>query len=101
MSMIVLSFLPHFHQMSFALIVFFGVMLLIILVDDFKSINKYLKQIEWATLLFFAALFVLMKCLAELGLATFMGDHFKELIVISANKMGLTMAVIITLWVNI
>lgn len=99
--MFLLRSVPNIHQLSYATVVFIGVLLLIILVDEYKSIDKYLYQIEWATLVFLAAWFLLMQCLAQLGLVAFLGDHFKQLISLSATKTRLAMTVLIFIWVSI
>jgi Na+/H+ antiporter NhaD/arsenite permease-like protein len=44
---------------------------------DFEAV---LHKVEWATLLFFAGLFVFMRSIEELGLLTFLANHISDLI---------------------
>ena len=50
-----------------------GAIVLLILAD-IQEMEGVLHKVEWGTLLFFAALFVLMEGLAELGLIDFIGE---------------------------
>ena len=50
-----------------------GAVVLLIL-SDVQELEGILHKIEWGTLLFFGALFVLMEGLGELGLIRFIGD---------------------------
>ena len=54
-------------------IAIFGAVVLLIL-SDTQDLEAILHKVEWGTLLFFGALFVLMEGLAELGLIRFIGD---------------------------
>ena len=54
-------------------IAIFGAVVLLIL-SDIQDLEAILHRIEWGTLLFFGALFVLMEGLSELGLIRFIGD---------------------------
>lgn len=58
-----------------------------------------LHQVEWATLLFFAALFVLMECLNELGLINWMGGYIESIIETVPSGHRLTVAILLMLWV--
>lgn len=99
--MFLLHSVPNFHYLSYAWVALFGALLLIILADESNSFEKYMHHIEWATLLFFAALFVLMECLSELGLVTFLGDRLKDLINTASVEVRLTIAITSILWVSI
>lgn len=60
-----------------------------------------LARVEWSTLLFFAALFVLMEALSELGLIDWIGRQ-TENVILSVNKESqLAVAILIILWVTI
>lgn len=58
-------------------------------------------RIEWTTLLFFAAMFVTMECLARLGLITFIGKQSEIIIQSVGEDYRLAVAIIIILWVNL
>ena len=74
--------------------------LVLIVWADIRDFEHLLEKVEWGTLLFFAALFVLMRALEEMGLIEFIGTQTKLLIeqVDSANR--LSVAVILILWVS-
>lgn len=56
---------------------------------------------EWATLLFFAALFVLMKSLEELGLIDFIGETTADIIEsVPPGRGRLAVAVVLIMWVS-
>ncbi|KAM8783427.1 P protein isoform 3-T3 [Rhynchonycteris naso] len=72
------SFVPGVH-LDLGWIAILGALWLLILADihDFEII---LHRVEWATLLFFAALFVLMEALAHLHLIEYVGEQTALLI---------------------
>jgi Na+/H+ antiporter NhaD/arsenite permease-like protein len=58
-------------------------------------------KVEWGTLLFFGALFVLMKALDELGLMDFFADFTAEVIAeVDEGKGREAVAIILILWVS-
>lgn len=63
-------------------IAIFGAVVLLILAD-IQDLEAILHKIEWGTLLFFGALFVLMEGLAELGLIRFIGDVMVKVVEVS------------------
>ncbi|CAG5123738.1 unnamed protein product, partial [Candidula unifasciata] len=76
-----------------------GAIWLLVLADiaDFDGI---LHKVEWSTLLFFAALFILMEALAELGLIKTIGDVIADIIVSVDEGNRLLLAVVVILWVS-
>ncbi|KAG7457428.1 P protein [Solea senegalensis] len=72
------SFIPSIH-LDLGWIAILGALWLLVLADiqDFEII---LHRVEWATLLFFAALFVLMEALAQLQLIDYIGEQTALLI---------------------
>lgn len=62
--------------------------------------ESVLQQVEWVTLLFFMAMFITMECLARLGLIKWIGKQTEYLILMADERMRLTIAIIIILWVN-
>ena len=65
-------------------IAIFGAVVLLIL-SDVQDLEAILHKIEWGTLLFFGALFVLMEGLAELGLIRFIGDVMVKVVEVGAH----------------
>lgn len=59
-----------------------------------------LARVEWSTLLFFAALFVLMEALSELGLIDWIGRQTENLILSVSKESQLAVAILIILWVS-
>jgi di/tricarboxylate transporter len=60
-----------------------------------------LARVEWSTLLFFAALFVLMEALSELGLIDWIGRQTENVILSVGEEARLAVAILIILWVII
>ena len=58
-----------------------------------------LARVEWSTLLFFAALFVLMEALSELGLIDWIGRQTENVILSVGEENRLMVAILIILWV--
>ncbi|KAF9404956.1 hypothetical protein HW555_014087 [Spodoptera exigua] len=76
-----------------------GALLLLTLADreDLKSV---LHRVEWSTLLFFAALFVLMEALSKLGLIGYIGGWTEALILRVDESDRLAVALILMVWVS-
>lgn len=58
-------------------------------------------RVEWSTLLFFAALFILMEALAELGLIEWIGKQTENVILSVSEESRLAVAILLILWVSI
>ena len=74
--------------------------ILLIVWADIRDFEHLLDKVEWGTLLFFAALFVLMRALEEMGLIEFIGIQTKSLIEQVHIDNRLSVAVILILWVS-
>nr|XP_036872427.1 P protein isoform X6 [Manis javanica] len=92
------SFVPGVH-LDLGWIAILGAIWLLILADihDFEII---LHRVEWATLLFFAALFVLMEALAHLHLIEYVGEQTALLIKMVPEDQRLVAALILVIWVS-
>ncbi|KAL6458019.1 hypothetical protein MHYP_G00332490 [Metynnis hypsauchen] len=92
------SFVPGIH-LELGWIAILGALWLLILADiqDFEII---LHRVEWATLLFFAALFVLMEALAQLQLIDYIGEQTALLIKAVPEAERLAIAIILVMWVS-
>ncbi|XP_069732151.1 P protein [Phaenicophaeus curvirostris] len=92
------SFVPGIY-LDLGWIAIFGAIWLLVLADihDFEMI---LNRVEWATLLFFAALFVLMEALAHLHLIDYIGEQTALLIKVVPEDQRLAVAIILVLWVS-
>lgn len=65
-----------------------------------EDMDAILHRVEWSTLLFFAALFVLMEALSELGLIEFIGRQTVNIIMSVGEGARLAVAILIILWVS-
>ncbi|XP_019484449.1 PREDICTED: P protein [Hipposideros armiger] len=92
------SFFPGIH-LDLGWIAILGAIWLLILADihDFEII---LHRVEWATLLFFAALFVLMEALAHLHLIEYVGEQTALLIKVVPEDRRLAAAIVLVVWVS-
>uniref|UniRef100_A0A8C3R899 OCA2 melanosomal transmembrane protein n=1 Tax=Cyanoderma ruficeps TaxID=181631 RepID=A0A8C3R899_9PASS len=92
------SFVPGIY-LDLGWIAMLGALWLLVLADihDFEMI---LSRVEWATLLFFAALFVLMEALAHLHLIDYIGEQTALLIKVVPEDQRLAVAIILVLWVS-
>lgn len=60
-----------------------------------------MNKIEWSTLIFFFALFIVMEVMAKLGLIKFMGNQITNLIdLIPSGDLRLIVAITIVLWAS-
>ncbi|XP_041357544.1 P protein-like [Gigantopelta aegis] len=92
------SFIPSLH-VGIGWIAVLGAVWLLVLADvtDLESI---LHQVEWSTLLFFAALFTLMEALSELGLIDGIGSAISDIIKHVDEDSRLLVALCIIVWVS-
>ncbi|CAL8255671.1 unnamed protein product [Merluccius merluccius] len=92
------SFVPSIH-LDLGWIAILGALWLLVLADiqDFEII---LHRVEWATLLFFAGLFVLMEALAQLQLIDYIGVQTALLIKSVPEDQRLAIAIILVMWVS-
>lgn len=107
-SMIVLVFVlaffflhsvPDIQRLTPGWTALLGAVLLLILADR-DDIEAVLARVEWPTLLFFAALFVLMEALSELGLIEWIGSQTENIILAVDAENRLTISILIILWVS-
>ncbi|KAF6727945.1 P protein [Oryzias melastigma] len=92
------SFVPSIH-LDLGWIAILGALWLLVLADiqDFEII---LHRVEWATLLFFAGLFVLMEAIAQLQLIDYIGEQTALLIKAVPEDQRLAIAIILVMWVS-
>lgn len=90
---------PHIQRLSIGWTALVGAMLLLILADR-EDIESVVAHVEWATLLFFAGLFVLTEALTELGLIGWIGTQTENVILACPEETRLAVAILIILWVK-
>lgn len=89
---------PQIH-LDLGWIAIIGAMALL-LVADIHDLDHVLERVEWGTLMFFAALFILMEALAELGLIDWIGEGVGNLIKSVDEPYRLSVALLLILWVS-
>ncbi|XP_041970341.1 P protein-like [Aricia agestis] len=91
--------IPELNRVSLGWTALLGAILLLTLADR-EDLEPILHHVEWSTLLFFAALFVLMEALSKLGLIAFIGGITESLILQVDEKGRLAVAILLLLWVS-
>ncbi|VVC96600.1 unnamed protein product [Leptidea sinapis] len=91
--------LPELNRVSLGMTALLGAILLLTLADR-EDLEPILHRVEWSTLLFFAALFVLMEALSKLGLILYIGGLMEQLIVKVDEEARLAVALMVILWVS-
>jgi Na+/H+ antiporter NhaD/arsenite permease-like protein len=102
MVVILLFFLANVFpgiELDLGWIAVFGAVVLLVL-SDIQDLDPVLHKIEWATLLFFAGLFVLMEGLQELGLIEFIGNVMVDIIKTVPLQHQMLVAIILVVWIS-
>ncbi|KAG8226144.1 hypothetical protein J437_LFUL005805 [Ladona fulva] len=86
-------------QLSLGWTALLGAILLLILADQ-EDLEGVLARVEWGTLLFFAALFILMEALSRLGLIEWIGLQTESLIRSVGPEHRLAVAILLIIWVS-
>ncbi|KAE8736984.1 hypothetical protein FOCC_FOCC017556 [Frankliniella occidentalis] len=97
---VALFFLHSIPQLNLSLgwTALLGAILLLVLAD--QDMEGVLARVEWSTLLFFAALFVLMEALSRLGLIKWIGTQTETLVLAVPSEYRLAVAILLILWVS-
>uniref|UniRef100_A0A1B6C5S4 Citrate transporter-like domain-containing protein n=1 Tax=Clastoptera arizonana TaxID=38151 RepID=A0A1B6C5S4_9HEMI len=74
--------------------------MLLLMIADIDDIETILSKVEWSTLIFFAALFIVMEALSRLGLIRFIGHQTEEVILLIDKEWRLAAAIMLILWVS-
>ncbi|KAG6464899.1 P protein [Manduca sexta] len=91
--------IPDLNRVSLGWTALLGAILLLTLADR-EDLEPILRRVEWSTLLFFAALFVLMEALSKLGLILYIGGLMELLILKVDEGARLAVAIMLILWVS-
>eukprot|EP01129_Flabellula_baltica_P004171 TRINITY_DN1425_c0_g2_i1.p1 TRINITY_DN1425_c0_g2~~TRINITY_DN1425_c0_g2_i1.p1 ORF type:complete len:682 (-),score=128.35 TRINITY_DN1425_c0_g2_i1:5-1834(-) len=90
----------HVIDISLAWIAIIGAMIHIV-ISGINNVEEILETVEWGTLMFFAALFVLMKTLEEMGLIEWIGNGTMELIGLVDEGTGrILIASLLIIWIS-
>jgi len=74
--------------------------LTLMVLADIHDMEVILHKVEWSTLIFFAALFVLMEGLDRLGLVSLIGNHLADMIAHVGEEKRLLVAIILIVWIS-
>lgn len=91
--------IPELNRISLGWTALLGAILLLTLADR-ADLEPILHRVEWSTLLFFAALFVLMEALSKLGLIQFIGGLTEDLILKVDENARLAVSILLMLWIS-
>lgn len=98
--MFFLKSIPGLHHLSFGWIALLG-LILILIVRKENDLEHCIHQVEWATLLFFACLFILMENLTSLGLIREIAQLVESVLESVDDKNQLTVAIFLIVWVSL
>ena len=98
---VILFFLQNIPSLNLSLgwTSLLGATTLLILADK-AEVESIFARVEWATLIFFAALFVFMEALDKMGLLTAIGGLVEEIILKVPEDYRLAVALLLILWVS-
>lgn len=77
-----------------------GAIALMLASDENQEIEHLLDVVEWDVLLFFAALFVMVEGMAELGLIRLIGDSLQNLVSLADPDDQLKVAIVCLIWIS-
>lgn len=100
LGVVILAFLLHpVHHVNVAWISILGAVMLMLLSSP-TSIHKDLEVVEWDTLLFFAALFVMVEAMGEVGLIREIGNILTDIIESVPESSRKRVATVLIMWVS-
>ncbi|KAL7741500.1 hypothetical protein ACLKA6_000817 [Drosophila palustris] len=90
---------PHWRTLPLGWVALLGVILLLIVLNR-DDMEHLIHRVEWTTLLFFAAMFVMMECVERLGLLVSIGELTEHVILTVDKHHRLTVAIFMILWTS-
>lgn len=91
--------IPEVRRLSLGWSALIGIIFLLI-ISNRDDMDAILHRVEWPTLLFFAAMFVLMEAVERMGFIAWIGSGTESLIKGVSKEYRLAVAIIIILWVS-
>lgn len=91
--------IPEIRKLSLGWSALIGILFLLI-ISERDDMDAILHRVEWPTLLFFAAMFVLMEAVERMGFIAFIGSGTETIIKGVSKEYRLAFAIIIILWVS-
>ncbi|EDW71254.1 P protein [Drosophila virilis] len=90
---------PHWRTLPLGWVALLGVILLLIVLDR-DDMEHLIHRIEWTTLLFFGAMFVMMECVERLGLLVSIAELTEHVILAVQPGHRLAVALAMILWIT-
>ncbi|EDW04222.1 GH10103 [Drosophila grimshawi] len=90
---------PHWRTLPLGWVALLGVILLLIVLNR-EDMEHLIHRVEWTTLLFFAAMFVMMECVERLGLLVSIAELTEHVILAVNEQHRLTVAIFMILWTS-
>jgi len=94
-----LFFLEPVHHISTSWIAILGAIGLMLIATP-HELHEVFESVEWDTLLFFAALFVMIEAMAEMGLIRWIGSILSDIIAAAPPSNRLTVAIVVIIWAS-
>ncbi|XP_059617540.1 P protein-like isoform X2 [Phlebotomus argentipes] len=93
---------PEFQRLTLAWSALLGMMLLLVLTsrDDPEAFEVVVARIDWAVLLFFAAMSCIIEAVSKLGFIHWIGKQTEAVIMSCSEDSRLAVAIILILWVT-
>uniref|UniRef100_A0A1A9WKN0 Citrate transporter-like domain-containing protein n=1 Tax=Glossina brevipalpis TaxID=37001 RepID=A0A1A9WKN0_9MUSC len=90
---------PRLRTLPMGWVALLGIIALLIVLDR-DDMDQLMHRIEWTTLLFFAAMFVMMECVERLGLFNWISQLTEYIILCVDKRNRLAMSIFIILWMS-
>lgn len=90
---------PSLQTLPLGWVALLGVILLLI-ISGRDNFDELVTKIEWTTLLFIAAMYVVMECVERLGLISWIGTQTKNVIMSVDEHYRLAAAIFLILWIS-
>uniref|UniRef100_A0A1B0AT71 Citrate transporter-like domain-containing protein n=1 Tax=Glossina palpalis gambiensis TaxID=67801 RepID=A0A1B0AT71_9MUSC len=90
---------PRLRTLPMGWVALLGIIALLIILNR-DDLDELMHRIEWTTLLFFAAMFVMMECVERLGLFDWIGQLTESIILCVDKRNRLAMSIFIILWMS-
>eukprot|EP01134_Creolimax_fragrantissima_P004083 CFRG4083T1 len=87
------------HHVDVAWVACIGAIVML-LISDPANAEDALRNVEWDTLVFFSALFIMIRGLSEMGLISWIGDMIGRAIGAAPAESQMTVAIVILIWVS-
>ena len=98
-TVLLLFFMHPLHHIDTSWVACVGAVALMTVATP-HELHHVFESVEWDTLLFFAALFVMIEAMATMGLIRSIGDGLSSIIASAPEENRLAVAIVVILWVS-